>query len=402
MTAGFISVKVVAVIIGPSGVALVGQLGNFSSIIMAVATGGITTGVTKYIAEYKDDTEAIRGYISTAVKIALFFSLLCGLFLIMGSRILSSKILLDSKYSFVFIVFGVTLIFYTANTLLLAVINGYKQFNLYVKASIVSSIVGLILSLLLVIPFGVNGTLLNAVTSQSLVFFIVLFMAKKASIGCLGKKYLWNKFDKTKAIRFFRFALMTLVSAFTVPISQLIIRNYVINRYSLQTAGLWEGMNRLSNVYLMIITSSFGVYYLPRLSELKTGIEIKKEIKTAYKVIVPSMLVGLTVVYFGRFIIIDILFSDEFREMSGLFFWRLVGDFLKITSWLIAYLLHAKSMTRLFIATEIIFTASYIGLAMVSSELIGLNGLMLGYAINYLIYLAVVYFLVYRRIIWIR
>jgi PST family polysaccharide transporter len=159
MAAGFISVKVVAVIIGPSGVALVGQLGNFSSIIMAVATGGIATGVTKYIAEYKDDTEVIRGYIGTAVKIALFFSLLCGLFLIMGARILSSKILLDSKYSFVFIVFGVTLIFYVANTLILAVINGYKQFNLYVKASIVSSIVGLILSLLLVIPFGVNGAL---------------------------------------------------------------------------------------------------------------------------------------------------------------------------------------------------------------------------------------------------
>jgi PST family polysaccharide transporter len=400
MAAGFISVKVVAVIIGPSGVALVGQLGNFSSIIMAVATGGITTGVTKYIAEYKDDTEVIRGYIGTAVKIALFFSLLCGLFLIMGSQILSSKILLDSKYSFVFIVFGVTLIFYAANTLLLAVINGYKQFNLYVKASIVSSIVGLILSLLLVIPFGVNGALLNAVTSQSLVFFIVLFLAKKANVGCLRKECLWNKFDKAKAIKFFRFALMTLVSAFTVPVSQLIIRNYVINRYSLQVAGLWEGMNRLSNVYLMIITSSFGVYYLPRLSELKTGIEIKKEIRTAYKVIVPCMLIGLTVVYFGRFIIIDILFSDDFRDMSGLFFWRLVGDFLKITSWLIAYLLHAKSMTRLFIATEIIFSASYIGLAIVSSELIGLNGLMLGYAINYLIYYGMIYFFVYRRILY--
>jgi PST family polysaccharide transporter len=226
-----------------------------------------------------------------------------------------------------------------------------------------------------------------------------LFLAKKANVGCLKKEYLWNKFDKAKAVRLFRFALMTLVSAFTVPVSQLIIRNYVINRYSLQTAGLWEGMNRLSNVYLMIITSSFGVYYLPRLSELKTGIEIKKEIRTAYKVIIPCMLIGLTVVYFGRFLIIDILFSDDFIDMSGLFFWRLVGDFLKITSWLIAYLLHAKSMTRLFIATEITFSASYIGLSVVSSELIGLNGLMLGYAINYILYFVVIYFLIYRKAI---
>jgi PST family polysaccharide transporter len=126
--------------------------------------------------------------------------------------------------------------------------------------------------------------------------------------------------------------------------------------------------------------------------------EIKKEIRTAYKVIVPCMVIGLTAVYFGRFLIIDILFSNDFKEMSSLFFWRLVGDFLKITSWLIAYLLHAKSMTRLFIATEIFFTVSYVGLAMGLSELIGLNGVVLGYAVNYLIYLAAVYFLVYRRI----
>jgi PST family polysaccharide transporter len=126
--------------------------------------------------------------------------------------------------------------------------------------------------------------------------------------------------------------------------------------------------------------------------------EIKKEIRTAYKVIVPCMVIGLTAVYFGRFLIIDVLFSDDFREMSSLFFWRLAGDFLKIASWLIAYLLHAKSMTKLFIATEIFFSVSYVGLAMVLSELIGLNGVVLGYAVNYLIYLVAVYFLVYRRI----
>jgi PST family polysaccharide transporter len=399
MIAGFISVKVVAVIIGPAGVALVGQLSNFSAIIMAVATGGITTGVTKYIAEYKNDTEVVRGYIGAAVKIVLFFSLLCGLFLILGAPILSNRILLDSKYSFVFIVFGVTLIFYTANTLLLAVINGYKQFNLYVKASIVSSLIGLLLSLLLVIPFGVNGALLNAVTSQSLVFFIVFFLAKKANFSCLEKTYLWNKFDKVKAIRFFRFALMHLVAAFAAPVSQLVIRNYVINYYSLQTAGLWEGMNRLSNVYLMIITSSFGVYYLPRLSELKTGVEIRKEIRTAYKVIIPCLLIGLSCVYFGRFFIIKTLFSSEFLGMADLFLWRIIGDFLKMASWLISYLMIAKSMTRYFITTEIIFSVLYVLLVIILIYVLGLKGAVVGYAINYLIYFIIMYVLIYRKAI---
>jgi PST family polysaccharide transporter len=397
MIAGFISVKVVAVIIGPSGVALVGQLNNFSAIIMAIATGGITSGITKYIAQYKDDSEVIKGYIGTAVKATLFFSIICGLFLVFGSAKLSEKILLDVKYSFVFIVFGITLVFYACNTLLLAIINGYKQFNLYVKISIASSFVGLILSLLLVIPFGVNGALINAVTSQSLVFIIAFILAKKTNMVCLSKDYIWNKFDKNKAIRYFRFALMTLVSAFTVPVSQLIIRGYLISHFSLQEAGWWEGINRLSGMYLMIITSSFGVYYLPKLSELTNGSDIKREIKNAYKVIIPCLLAGLSCVYFGRFLIIKVLFSEEFYEMAGLFFWQLIGDFLKISSWLIAYLMHAKAMAKYYIITEVVFSLLYIIMAFFLVDIFGLIGVVMGYAVNYLIYFVVMYIFVYRK-----
>ena len=60
MLTGLISVKVVASIIGPSGVALVGQLNNFATIAMSLASGGINNGITKYVAEYKEDKERIK------------------------------------------------------------------------------------------------------------------------------------------------------------------------------------------------------------------------------------------------------------------------------------------------------------------------------------------------------
>ncbi|AEF85735.1 lipopolysaccharide biosynthesis protein [Treponema primitia ZAS-2] len=393
MASGFIGVKVVAVIIGPTGVALVGQLNNFSSIIMAIATGGIITGVIKYIAQYKDDTDAVRAYIGTAVKITLSLSFICGLLLILTSRFLAFKILLDTKYSFIFIIFGLALSFYVGNTLLLAIINGYKQFNLYVKISIISSIIGLCLSLCLVIPFGVNGALINTVTSQSFVFIILLFLIKKANVPYLSKNYIWNRFDKSKAAHFFRFSLMTLVSAFCTPVSQLILRRYIIDNFSMQAAGWWEGINRLSHAYLMIITSSFSVYYLPKLSELSSAVSIKREIKTACKVIIPCLVVGLSSVYFNRFLIIDILFSSEFYEMSNLLFWRLIGDFFKVASWLIAYLMHAKAMAKLLISTEIIFSSLEIILSILLSNLIAMQGIMLGYAINYFIYFSLMVYL---------
>lgn len=60
MLTGLIGVKVVASVIGPAGVALVGQLNNFASIAMAVSSGGINSGIIKYVAEYKDNENRIR------------------------------------------------------------------------------------------------------------------------------------------------------------------------------------------------------------------------------------------------------------------------------------------------------------------------------------------------------
>jgi PST family polysaccharide transporter len=250
----------------------------------------------------------------------------------------------------------------------------------------------------LVIPFGLNGALLNAVTSQSLTFFFACLLVKRYKIINFSINTFWNKFDKVRAKQYSRFTCMALVSAFTMPISQLIIRGFIINEFSIQSAGYWEGMNRLSGMYLMVITSSFGVYYLPKLSETVDAKVLRDEIKRAYKVIVPCLLVGLPALYFCRHLIIRIVFSPEFYPMAHLFLWQLIGDFLKISSWLIAYLMIAKAMTKTFVVTEVAFVVSYLGLAFLLGNLIGLQGIVLGYALNYAVYSVVMWFGIYRRI----
>ena len=104
-------------------------------------------------------------------------------------------------------------------------------------------------------------------------------------------------------------------------------------------AGWWEAMNRISNVYLMVITTSFSIYYLPRLSEIKEISELRYEIFKCYKVIIPILLSGLTLVYLLRHFVVMILFSPDFYPMESLFIWQLLGDFFKISSWLLAFLI---------------------------------------------------------------
>lgn len=397
MATGFISVKIVAAIIGPVGVALVGQLQNFATIIMSLASGGINTGITKYIAEFRSEENKVRAYIATALRITIVCSLIVGLVMIIFHAFLSRRIMLSPEYGYVFVIFGFTVLLYALNTMLISVINGFKEFKRYVVINIANSIVGLVFTVTFVLTLGLKGALISAVTYQSVMLFITLWMIRR--LPWMNKSLFKERFNQIIANQYFRYTLMTLTTASVIPVSQMLLRSYVITQISPVEAGWWEAMNRISTAYLMIITSSFSVYYLPRLSELTDRLALRHEIFKAYKVVVPMMLVGFSLVYLLRYFVIRLLYTPEFLPMENLFVWQLTGDFFKICSWLLAFLMVAKSMTKTFIATEIIFAFLYVGLGLLfvqyNGTVVGLNQ---AYLLNYIAY-TICMIVVFRKIL---
>ena len=221
MLTSLISVKVLAVVVGPSGVALLGQLSNFSGILMTLGSGGINNGVTKYIAEFNGDKVKISKILSTSTKITLTLSIIIGLILILFSSSFSSLIFNNFEYKIVFIIFGFTLVFYTLNNQLLAILNGFKEYRKYVLINILASVFGLIFTVVLVLIYNLKGALIASISYQSITFFISLILVLKSP--WFDYNLVSDKFNKDAAKRLFGYSLMTLISASTVPVSQMII-----------------------------------------------------------------------------------------------------------------------------------------------------------------------------------
>ena len=68
--AGLVINKAVALYIGPSGLALIGQFQNFSQMVNKAAQGGVNAGVTKYAAEYGKDAGRLKVLLVPLVKLA--------------------------------------------------------------------------------------------------------------------------------------------------------------------------------------------------------------------------------------------------------------------------------------------------------------------------------------------
>ncbi len=399
MLASFITIKIVAKIIGPAGIALVGQLINAVSMIGSVGTGGINQGVTKLIAENKENKNEQAEIIRHSFLITVFSTLFTALILVFFNGRAGNIIFHTHEYDVLVIVLALALVLYTVNLLLLSILNGFMSFRKYILVNIFSSILILIVSVALVFFFGLYGALLNCVVSQTIVIFVTLwFVRKEGWFPFLFKKI---KLKQQVFRKLGAFSAMAFTSALLFPITQIIIRSSIIEKISLQSAGIWEGMNRFSGMYLMVVTTSISTYYLPRLSGIKENRGLRVEIFKTAKFVLPTLAFGCLTFFLLRNTIITLVFSKEFTEMKYLFAVQMIGDFLKVSSWLISFLFFAKSRTVDFIIAEVIANASMVGFSLIFISRFGLSGGVYGYATAYFIYFLVVLYM-FRKIIFIR
>lgn len=399
MGTGLISNKIIAVYLGPSGLALLGQFSNFMGMVTQFATGGFISGITKYIAEYTGEEQKQNSVLSTGFKSILITTFIATLFVFIAADYLCNSILHTPKYQNVFYIFSVTLILFTLNSFFLAVLNGFKEFKKIVYVNISSALVGLLITVLLVMKYGVYGALIGLVLSTTLIAFITFGFVYNSA--WFSAKKLWQKFDFLMLKKLANFTLMNLVSIFSYLYIQLSIRTYIINNLSIEEAGYWQGIIKISDIYLSVIITTLSIYYMPRLSEIKDNIKLKEEIFKGYKFLLPLTIFISMLIYFLKGFIITTLFSKEFKPMESLFFFQLLGNVFKIASWLLSFLMVSKAMTKLFVITELLFNFGYFGLVYIFVNLIGLQGVVLAYLVNYILYL--LYFVVvFRRILFIK
>ncbi len=387
--------KILALHLGPAGYAVVGQFQNAVQMISTIASGAINTGVIKYTAEYNEDEIRQRIVWQTAGSIAMVGSIALSILVFIFRSDLALWFLKDKTMAPVFGWFAASLFPLTLNTLLLAIINGKKDIFSHVVVNISGSIISLLAISAMLAQWSLMGALVGLAIYQSLSFFVTLALCVKKPWFRLS--HLFGRIDKEVAKNLAKYTVMALTTAIVVPLTHLMIRNHLGKTLGWVDAGYWEAMWRLSSAYLMLITTSLSLYYIPRLSEIKNNAELHKEILSGYRTILPIAVVFASLVYILRYFIINLLFSPAFLSMDVLFFWQLIGDVLKIGGWLLAYVMISKSMTTAYVLTEIIFAFGFYFLIVIFIQSLGIKGAAVAHALTYALYWPILNFIVRKR-----
>ena len=388
---GFISSKALALFVGASGMAYVGNFRAFLNVLENFSLLGIQNAVVKYVTENQYNKTKLKSVLTTFGILLLSSSIAISILLILGADYLSKQIFNHSEiYSYVFYCVGVVFPLYVFSTFCISIVNGFQEYKKVIYIQFISSGIALVFSLFFIYYYSTFGALVSLVLAPIFVFFVCLFYLK--NLISISDVFSFQNFNFSVVKNLSEYVLMALVSGVIGSFVLLEIRTDIVTITGLQNAGIYEALQRISSYYLLFVSSIMTIYFYPKIAAKNSNLNLI--IFDYLKTIIPIFTIALVLVYFFRKFIIQFLFSSEFETMESLFLWQLLGDLLKAISLIFGTILIANKKTKTFIITEIISLSILYFSSNWMLHTIGINGIVMAHTVTYFMYLLilVIYF----------
>lgn len=396
---GIASIKIVSVFMGTSGMALLGSFKNFTSMFKSMSTIGISNLVVKLVVENKNDKKELSIIYSTFFWVFLLISVVLGGVVLIFAGFIADFLFFNNKCVIPIQFFGLLLPLVIINAFWMAIYNGLEEFKKIVFIQIISNILVFGLTAFLIWKQNIFGGLLSVALSE-LIMVIVTFLFVRRD-----KAYFQFDLKRIISEKYFdailKFSSMALLSAVIVPMTLMLIRNHIVNQNSIEEAGIWDAVNRLSSFYMMIFSSGLSLYYMPKLASLKTDNEFKDELKSYFKVFVPLFVIMLIVVFLFKGFMIDLAFTPAFSRIKEVLIWQLLGDLLRIMTLAFGYQIVAKAMIKKYLIIEITFNLLYLFLSYYLVRISSFEGALQAYFFANL-FLLVLIFYIFRKLFQVR
>ncbi|WP_223466049.1 O-antigen translocase [Pseudomonas sp. GL-RE-26] len=347
--AGLIVIKLLAWKLGPDGFGLLGQLMTLVAITGMFAGGGITNGLIKVLAESPVASKEGKAWFATAFTLTTVISAIVALFLMIFSTALSSR-LMQGGFTALFVGLGLVQVIVGYGSLVQAEASSRGESSFYAKVNILGTVLGTLVLALAVNSFGFDGAAYSVMLMPALTAIVtLLFMAS-------GRRELFHfsRFlvDRVRMRHLLSFSVLALVGSTSVPVAQILMRDGMAQRFGWEQVGLWQGVIKLSDVYMQFVGVVLMNYVLPRYASAANLNLVIKEFKVSLLWLLSALLLGFIVLYSLKNIIVKLVFSDEFLPMTDYFLPQMVGDIFRTIASAISLIFMARGAVRVSIIFE--------------------------------------------------
>jgi PST family polysaccharide transporter len=360
MALGFISIKVTAVWIGPSGLALVAQLNNFIALGQGLIGNPAGTAVVRLGSEYADRELERQDLLSTAMRLVVGSGLVLALMIAAGSPWLSQWLLAGPDHVLVIILAAIAIPALGFTNIVISAFNAIGELGVMSRIQMGGAVAGFIVFVPSAYGFGLSGALL----ATTIAYLVGALIAARA----IGSGVKWADISARGSASALRKTLsfypMLIVHAALTPLTLLLLRDRLVEQLGLETTGLWQAGWRLSEIYLALLMAPFSMYYMAKLGTLvndRAGFR-SEVLRSALRAAAVTAPVAFAI-YLLRPWIVRVIFAPKFMPVVDLLPWQLLGDVVMMTAWVMTMTLTALMRARWYVACAITRAVVFVGVA---------------------------------------
>ncbi len=394
----FVINKLLAVFLPPAAFACVGQFLNIMSIGTATSSLALNNGWTSLTAKYKDDEKQLLGIWHGGTRITTFAMVFTCVLAVVFCFVAPLETLfpgMNPRLVQAAILFALPGILATnIVTITSSVMIGLGDRKKWSLINIIASL----WQIIWVAFFLYSGRLsvLSIIATQSIVAaFFAIRVARQAGFSI---KRIWATNLDIRG-PWLSYALMGIVPMVLTPVVLTIIRTTVDSSFGHDAAGIWQSVWKISDFIFMIVSAVLSVMLLPKIAVVRCKEDFNRTFYPMFGMVMLSTLVLVLVLFFGRNLIVPLLFSKAYIGAADYMHFQLLGDFFRTAGFTMALVLFAHQETKKFLTVEIICDVLLAVATVVCVKIFEFNGPMIAFAFENALYF-VMMFLMVRRVKW--
>ncbi|GAB4404945.1 MAG: O-antigen translocase [Anaerolineales bacterium] len=366
--------KIVAVLLGPQGIGLVGLFNSILGLASTLSGMGIATSGVRDIAASAGNDE--NAPFSQTVLVFRRLTLVLGVggaLVVFGLRGWISQItfgVLDYSASVGWL--SLAVFFMVVSSSQMALIRGMRRVGDLARVSVMGVAIGTFLCIPVLIWWGKQGVVFYVLGGSMTTIITSWWYARRVQVKSLPLS--WYETLRI-ALGLLKLGLAFMGAGLMTTASIYVLKVFISRRLGMDATGLYEASSALSNVYIGFILGAMGADFFPHLASVSQDDAASNRLINAQAQIGTLLALPgiLAVLALGPWLL-TLLYSAEFAAAFDIFRWQALGTYLRLVSWPLGFLIVAKARGSLYLLTEFISNLFFLSAAWLGLRFWGVTG----------------------------
>jgi PST family polysaccharide transporter len=354
---GLVRVKLVALLLGPAGVGVVGLYSSAMAMVGSVTDLGLQRSAVRSIAHANgcQDPAAMMRTVRMLRRLCWATGFLGWLAAAALAVPLSRMMFQNSAHASALAMLGACLLLNAINGGQMALLRGLSRIGDIARIQVTAALVNTVSTIALYAWLREHGIvpvlLVNAAVSLAISWWFV------RQIDVPQGRMRWHEaLAEAKPMVTLGLALMT--SLVLANLLEFYTRSLISKGYGLGAAGIYQAAWSLSGLFAGFVLSAMGTDFYPRLTAViqdraAAAREIDQQTEIGLLLALPGLLATLAVSKW----IVWALYSAKFAPAADILVWMVLGVFGRVISWPMSYVQLALNTSKWYVATEAGFIA---------------------------------------------